>query len=392
MRLLYLTNKPIFPQVDGGCKAMVQFLNCLLEQHVPIDHLCVSTHKHPFEEAAYPEEIRNRISVEHVRIATEVKPKEVVKHLFNRKSYNIARFDSHLLHEKIKYQLKKHTYTYVILDSLYVCPYIDTIRENSNARIIVRTHNVEHLIWKQMAANQKGTWRKWYMNRLAEDLRRYEITALNKADIIFTITQDDADKFIKLGIRKTVHTIPVAVSVPDETADHSKRSICFLGAMNWGPNLEGVKILRSSIHTKLKALYPDLEFHLAGSFMEDQFPSAPDENFINHGFVEDSNSFLRNHGILVLPLLSGSGVKIKVLEAMAQGTPIVTTSVGAMGIDGKDVLYVADKEDLMIEKITELINSEEKRRQLGTSARQAIISNYSTGVIAQKISNLLNEH
>jgi glycosyltransferase involved in cell wall biosynthesis len=125
--------------------------------------------------------------------------------------------------------------------------------------------------------------------------------------------------------------------------------------------------------------------------MEDQFPSSTEDGFTNHGFVEDSNAFISQHGILVLPLLSGSGVKIKVLEAMALGTPIVTTSVGAMGIEGKDALIVADKEDLMIEKITELINSQEKREALGHAARTTILSNYSTASISEKIRKIVNE-
>jgi glycosyltransferase involved in cell wall biosynthesis len=391
MRILYLTNKPIFPLVDGGCKAMLRFLDCLLEGANEVDHICISTHKHPFDPEAYPEDLRERISVEHVRIATEVKPKQVIKHLFNRKSYNIARFDSPLLHEKIKHQLKQHDYTHVILDSLYTCSYIDSIRSVSRAQIIVRTHNVEHLIWKQLATNQKGSFRKWYMKRLAEDLKRFEIAALKKADLIFSITADDSDKFQKLGIKKPVHTIPVAIPIDERTAGYSKNSICFLGAMNWGPNIEAVKILRNSIFPKLRAQFPELKFHLAGSFMNERFPSSPEEGFINQGFVEDSNDFLRERGILVLPLLSGSGVKIKVLEAMALGIPIVTTSVGALGIVGKDALIIADKEDLMIEKIGELVRSEELRRSLGSEARNRILNNYSKAYIAGKIQHILNE-
>ena len=391
MRLLYLTNKPIFPLVDGGCKAMFRFLVCLLEGGNEIDHICISTHKHPFDADSYPGDLRKKISVEHVRIATEVKPKEVVKHLFNRRSYNIARFDSPLLHEKINYHLKQKEYTHVILDSLYTCPYIDTIRSASKAKIIVRTHNVEHLIWQQLASNQKGTFRKWYMKRLAEDLKRYEITVLNKADFVFSITSDDSEKFKKLGIKSSMHTIPVAIHVPADSADYSRRSICFLGAMNWGPNLEALKILRNSIFPKLRSKYPELQFNLAGSFMNDQFPSVMEEGFINHGFVENSNEFLKDHGILVLPLLSGSGVKIKVLEAMALGIPIVTTTVGAMGIEGKDALIITDKEDLMIEMISTLIESEETRASLGSAARDIVIKNYSTVSIAGQIQHLLNE-
>lgn len=125
--------------------------------------------------------------------------------------------------------------------------------------------------------------------------------------------------------------------------------------------------------------------------MNDQFPSVAEEGFVNHGFVQDSNEFLKEHGILVLPLLSGSGVKIKVLEAMSLGMPIVTTTVGAMGIEGKDALIITDKEDLMIEKISALIESEEMRRSLGTAARDIMIKNYSTVSIAGHIQQLLNE-
>jgi glycosyltransferase involved in cell wall biosynthesis len=346
----------------------------------------MSTSKHPFDPQNYPESVRSKVNtLEHVSIDTSVKPAQVIKHLFNRRSYNIARFDSPKLHDKLKFLLKQETYTHIILDSLYVCPYIETIRGNSNARIIVRTHNVEHLIWKTLAYNLPKSIKRWYLARLAEDLKRYELAILNKADSIFTITEEDAQKLKSSGIQIPISVIPVAMETVMDSSEHSLHAICFLGAMNWKPNIEAVQLLYKSIFPSLRKEIPDLEFHLAGSFMDSNFPSEETNGFFNHGYVEDSNEFLKTHGILVLPILSGSGVRMKLLEAMALGLAIVTTHQGAMGVNAIDSFVLADDTEDIILKTKELLASPGKRKEMGSKAQNYIQEHYSVSEISKLI-------
>jgi glycosyltransferase involved in cell wall biosynthesis len=230
-----------------------------------------------------------------------------------------------------------------------------------------------------------STIKRWYMDRLAEDLKSYEVKTLNQADVIFAITEEDAQEIKTVGIKTPISVVPVAMETSNTLVDHSIQAICFLGAMNWKPNIEAVQLLHKSIFPALRKEISDLEFHLAGSFMDSNFPSEVTNGFFNHGYVEDSNEFLKTHGILVLPILSGSGVRMKLLEAMALGLAIVTTHQGAMGVNAIDSFVLADDTEDIILKTKELLASPGKRKEMGSKAQNYIQEHYSVSEISKLI-------
>ena len=390
MRILYLTHKPLYPVVDGGCKAMLQFLKCLIHLNLEIDHLCLSTHKHPFSLDAYPEDLQKKINVENTPIDTAVKPRKVLKHLFLKKSYNIARFDSEEAHTKIRTKLRSNEYDFIILESLYCTPYISTIRGSSKGSIILRSHNVEFKLWEQLSQNTRGFFRKEYLKRLAKDLKKFEIKAFLDVDQIFAITEADKIAIEKLGVETITTTIPVAMDQQPRNVDDTIARICFIGSMNWRPNLEAVELLVNDLFPKIKEISPSTELHLAGSYMNGQYPTKTDENIINHNFAEDLQFFLRENGIMVLPIQSGSGVRVKILEALSLGIPIVTTPMGALGLIDKNAVVICDNNEDLIKKTLELLDSKEKRIKQGDAAWNYIHSKYGLEEISSKIVDSLN--
>jgi glycosyltransferase involved in cell wall biosynthesis len=385
MKVLYITNKPIFPAVDGGCKAMQQFLLCLLKAEIEFDHMCLATPKHPFKAENYPNSLMGNVSISSRFIQTKIRVLPALKNLIERKSYNISRFDSPLFHADLSAKLIGENFTHVVLESLYLTPYISTIRKHSKAKIIVRTHNVEHQIWEQHAANTTNPIKKWYLSRLARDMKTQEISQLNMVDLLATITNSDAETFRNLGINSRMVTIPVAMDAQPKKTAFSNDSIFFLGSMNWQPNSEAVDWLVSSIFPALKKAKPEVGLNLAGSFMNGKFPSDKNKGIRNHGFVEDSTDFMLTNGILVLPIQSGSGVRMKLLEALSLGIPVVTTKVGAQGINDFSTVCIAETEEEFVAQITELLLSTEKQLLLGQKAFEYVAKNYSTSTISHLI-------
>lgn len=385
MKILYITNKPIFPVVDGGCKAMHQLLFCLLQSDLELKHICLSTHKHPFDISYYPESLQKSFPIVSFPINTKLKYSEALKHIINRKSYNISRFDCQDIHHKIHLELNEGNYTHVFLESLYLSPYISTIRKYSNAKIILRTHNVEHIIWEQLAQNTSNPLKKWYLNRLALDLKKQELAVLNKVDLIASISDTDTFEFKKIGISAPIMTLPVAMDTQENKIDYKSQDLFFLGSMNWQPNLEAVQWLIQEIFPVIKYRMPEIRLHIAGSFMLDKFPTNEVTGIVNHGFVEDSTLFMQSNGILVLPILSGSGVRMKMLEAMSLGIPVITTNIGAQGINDLNTISIANNTDEFIEKIMELLQSKEKRSVLGNKAFIYMEKNYSVSTISTLI-------
>ncbi len=391
MRVLYLTNKPIFPIVDGGCKAMHQFLKCLIQCDYTVDHICLSTHKHTFDLENYPKSILDKISTSSFEIDTRIKLLPALKSFFNRKSFVVSRFDNTAFHSKLEEVFSNGEFTHVILESLFTTPYIDTIRKYTGAKIIVRTHNVEHKIWRQLALNTNNPFKKFYFNRLSEDLKKYEIKELKKVDLIATITEEDFTAFEELGITAPKTVIPIAIDLSENKVDYSITNLFFIGSMNWKPNIEAVDWLVNEILPGVKIVYPKIELHLAGSYMEKQFPTSGIKGIINHGFVSDSHKFMQNNGLLISPIRSGSGVRVKLLEAMALGVPVVTTKIGAVGIQHNNCVYLAGTTVEFVSQIIELIKFQEKRMALGGKARKFIEDNNSVNSISNYLNDRISE-
>ena len=390
MRILYISNKSIYPKIDGGCVAMHNFLNCLIETKVTIKHFSLSTHKHPFSKDNYPEEITKKTSPEGLYIDTRVKLKSAFLNLFSKRSYNVKRFYSKEVEKTLIEHLQGNNYDKIIVETIFLAPYLKIFIKYSKAKVIVRSHNIEFKIWEKLSANENKTLKKWYLSKLAKNLKREEIHFLSKVDNILTLSIDDEKELKKLGIKTKIDSIPVAITTHQSNKNYHNSNFYHIGAMNWKPNIEAVEILTKSIFPAITNKIEDAKLILAGSFME----KMEDENgIIYKGFVEDINEFISEQGILLAPILSGSGVRIKILESMACGTPVITTTLGAEGISAKSgkVLYIAKNQKEFVNFAIELASSFEKRKEIGNNARQFILEKHNKTSIIKELSGILEK-
>lgn len=377
MRVLHLTNKPIFPLVDGGCVAMNQIAKLLLRQGFNVKNLSIATSKHPFDYNAFPSEFQDKCRPESVYLDTTVSALGAMKHLISGKSYNLSRFKDVTFEQALVRILSETDFEMVLCESIYLLPYLEVIRKHSNAKIIVRTHNVEHSIWKRLAT-QANPLKKWYLNQLSASLQKEEVSLLKQVNAIFAISESDAMTFQQLGIDTALSVLPVAIE-PSEVIEQPKACFHHLGSMNWAPNLEAVNHLLSTLFPAIRQQLPEAELHLAGSFFPSSIQSNPQEGIVVHGFADDRIQFISDYGIKLVPLKSGSGVRIKLLESLANGVPIVTTPIGAEGLaDGiEKALLIAENDAKFVSNAVELYKNAELRKQIGTNAVTYIHENYS---------------
>lgn len=387
MNILYISNKPVYPLVDGGCIAMNQFLKCLLEAGYDVKNLTVSTQKHPFSIDNYPEKLRSIIRPEHTYVNTGITILEAFRYLFKKGSFNIDRFTNANLKKQIKNYILHHNVDLVIIESVYLAGYLSTIRKYCSAKILLRTHNVEFMIWDRLAKNQSSFLKKIYFKKLAKDLKKAELSVLKKVDGIACITKEDKAIFKNSGITTPMTTIPVAINQKEGACDYSINTFYHIGSMNWNPNIEAVNWLMDSIFPSIKKKLPDAKLILGGSFMPKEIQSNATKGIEVVGYVENTDEFITSKGILLVPLKSGSGVRIKLLEGMSLGAPIVTTTIGAEGIDGKNGVdfFIANNEEEFVKYAVELSKSEEKRATLGMNAKQLIEKNYHIKSVKEKL-------
>lgn len=163
-----------------------------------------------------------------------------------------------------------------------------------------------------------------------------------------------------------------------------------MGAMNWKPNIDAKNRLINSIFPKIQLQNPEIKLHIAGSFSDD-LKTINQKNINFHGFVDDKVNFMKNSGILVVPLTSGSGIKIKILEAMSYGIPVIGTKKAFEGINitnNKEVI-IAETDEEFAEEVILLINDANKRNEIGKNGKHFIQKNYKKTDICEQLDEFI---
>lgn len=385
MRILYVTSKPIFPLADGGNIASWNLLKNMLHLGFNVKNLTVETGKHPFDLEAYPASLQQIISPEAVFVDTAVRAKDAFLSLFSSRSYNVSRFYSQAFEKAIADEVKASDYGLIVLENVYTLPYLGAIRKHYSGKVIVRPHNVEYRIWERLAQEEKNPLKRIFLKKLAKDLQKYEMQHLPKTDGIACISDDDQRHFKSMGFRVPMRTIPVSMELPEnksfdfETLNEGKHDLFFLGAMNWQPNIEAVDFLLKEIFPAILKQLPQAKLHLAGSYMPENLEKLQQPNVIVHGKVESVHDFMTANGILLVPMKSGSGIRIKILEALSMGIPVVSTSVGFEGIPVQHEIHglKAETAESLVQAAIRLSKDPALAAKLGKAGQQMVLNTYS---------------
>ena len=363
---------------------MDSFLKCLLNSEAKVDHICISTKKHPFKKESYPNKFRSVINIYNHFIDTKVTFLRALLSLFEKGSYKVNRFYCKKLEKKINNELKNIKYDCIILESLFTTSYIKTIKSISQSKIYLRSHNVEHKINLINFKNILNP-RKIYLSKILKDLKKYELKTLNEVDGIMTISKDDKLDFEKLGIKKPIVNINVAIKVDSYSNNYNSKNIFYLGSMNWKPNIDALNKL-INIFPKVRKNEPFCKLYIAGSFKNNHFKTDQINNIYFDGFVDEIKEYAINRGILVCPTISGSGIRIKILEMMSIGIPIITTRLGSSGIDNSSqCLIIKDNEVDIVDSIIELIKNIDLRKKIGHNAIEYIKKNHNIDKISKQL-------
>lgn len=397
MRILQLCNKPPYPPLEGGSIAMNNITQGLLDAGHELKVVAISSFKNEVNIDEFPKEYLDKTKFESVFVDLRIKPKAAFINLFSKNSYHVQRFISLNFENKLKQILGEETFDIVQLETLFMTPYIKVIRQFSDAKIVLRSHNIEHLIWKRVAKFEKNTLRRWYINRLANTLSNYEKKTINQYDGIASISKKDIEYFIKEGCIKPITDITFGIDVENFNTNNSSLkesqiSLFHIGAMNWIPNQEGIKWFLENVWQDINAVN-NLELYLAGRKMPEWLLNSSYPNVIIKGEVEDSKEFVNSHSVMIVPLFSGSGLRIKIIEAMAWGKTVISTSIGAEGINftNNENIIIADTKDEFITAITMCINNPELCKTIGLNASKLIIEEHNNRIITQRLVSFYEE-
>ena len=389
MKILQLCNKVPYPTIDGGTIAMYNLARGLADEGNPVDVLAMETFKHP---AKGTEGIHPDIKLSHVFVDTTIKWHHLLKNFFFGKAPYIAkRFISKGFEKQLISLLKENQYDVVQLEGLYLTPYIKCIRENSKAKIALRSHNIENEIWNRLHSNEGFSIKKLYFKNLSKRITKFEKQVINQYDFLIPITYRDAVEYQKLGNTKPSKVIQTGIpsnDIAEKIKVRKKRKLYFLGSLDWLPNQEGVLWFVKNVWPMISHGGSTIEFHIAGRNAPDWFAKMVDKPGITyHGEVESAKDFVSNYDIMIVPLLSGGGMRVKIVEAMSQGKIIVTTPIGAEGLDIIPNYHaiVSETPEDFATGVQVLLENTDFYIKLGENSIRFIRNNYTNRALAREL-------
>lgn len=383
MRILQLCNKPPCPPIDGGSKAMHNLTRGLLDKGHSVKVLCISTPKQPLDLRQVPTTHAEQTRMEGVFVDTSVNIVDAFTDLITADNYNISRFFSPDMDIRLIRLLSDEQFDIVQLESLFMTPYIPTIRRYSNARIVLRSHNLEHVIQDRIASGERNFLKRPYRRFLANQLQAYEMEVLNRVDGVAAISPTDSAHFVEHCTDTPVVTIPFGVDPQEYPFEEERRSappsFFHLGSMDWLPNEEGVRWLLNSVWPKVMKKRPHARLNLAGNKMPQDLLDGDFEGVGIKGRVKNAMTYMAANQVMVVPLFSAGGMRVKIIEGMAMGKAIIATPIGAEGIahtDGKNIMLARTIPEFT-EAIVALLDDPERSLNLGLEARELVLSHYS---------------
>lgn len=352
MKILQVSNRIPFPLNEGGTIGIYNYTRGFCEQGNKVTFATLNAQKHKINIGEAREELGKYCDFHVLNIDTDIKISKAILNLFKNKSYNAERFYSLDFEKMLTKILSEKNFDIIQVEGIYASMYIETLRKFSKAPIVLRQHNVEFQIWERMAKNEKNVFKKRYLNLLAKRLKNFETAQLNKYDAVIPVTADDAEVFRNEGCLKPIFVSPAGIEVSQfeklKVTEQNPYYIYHLGSLEWMPNREAVIWFIENVWQKIQSTKPRFKLFIAGKNMPDSFKKYESDNLVMAGEVENAINFISDKSINIVPLLSGSGIRLKILEAMAAGKLVISTTIGAQGIK-----YTKDKNILIADTVEE---------------------------------------
>ena len=269
-------------------------------------------------------------------------------------SFLISRDEVPEMHAQVESLIERERFAAIHVDHLQMASYVP--QETHGAKVVLDQHNVEHRIPKRIAETPTGIgglpmrafagleWRR---------MRVFERSALDRSDLTLAVSEEDRQSLQGLLGEKTgkIVTVPIGVDTAffgEVRWKPGGTSLVSIGTMYWPPNVDAMLYFYGEIFPRIRQQRSDVTLSIVGARPTREIQAlADDPKVIVTGLVPDTRPYAETCGVFVVPLRSGSGMRVKILNAMAMGVPIVSTTVGAEGIevvDGENILLADSPE------------------------------------------------
>jgi len=279
-------------------------------------------------------------------------------------------------------------YDLVQIEDVVMAQYLN--KAMAGAVRILDMHNVESDLLHRYAEQEKSLLKKIYAQLTATKLTRYEGRVAGNFHQILVCSGNDRDLLSRNGLSIPVRVVPNGVDCEHfhpVRCDAAPNDLVFVGSMDYHANISGAIHFVRNILPLIWQKNPGVRFTIVGKNPPDAIRRLAEERIIVTGMVPDVRPYFAQAQVVVVPLLVGGGTRLKILEAMAMGKPVVSTTLGAEGIParhGKQLL-LADEREEFAKSVIELLKDQDKSRAMGQAARKFVEQNFAWSSITRAL-------
>jgi glycosyltransferase involved in cell wall biosynthesis len=387
MKILFLTYDLPYPLVTGGKIRAYHLLKALAKDH----QVTLFSYYRKEEQKKYLPELKKHCSS--IQLFPRRQPWSLENLFFALTHFwlpfVVATYYSADFQKALLQKIKAFNYDLVHFESFYPALWLPLVKK-CGLPVVMGNENLEYLIYQRFS-QKKPFFIRWLLNFEVRRMKLFEEKLWQQADINLAVSQTDAVQIKKITGQDCV-IIPNGVKITGSIGPKipvNRESLLFIGTLLYQANNETMKYFLSQIYPLIKQQNPPVKFILVSGFRPEWLKKHLADPSIN--FIQDNNSppakFFAQADVLVVPMCVGSGSRIKILEAMAAGLPVVTTSIGIEGIEaipGKEVI-VADDPKEFAQKVNQLLKNPSRRQLLVSAAQKMVQEKYDWNKIGEKL-------
>ena len=387
MRILFLSPTLPYPLTDGGRIRVFNLLKHIAKKN-DVSLIALETQTTDWKNVATIKELGIKVHlVRNKQALPDITPKTVLSAFFNRQPVTVERYRIPAYQEKLKELLSNEVFDVVHYEMFHTAQfYTETDLPN-----VLSLQNVDSEIWRRLQDETKTLFDKWIYWNQKRSFQRYERVLSPKFDAVTCTSEVDAAVFERYCEEGTVEIIPNGVDVTHFTPDNASEAsahLIYIGSMDWYPNEDAVSFFADEILPLIQEHVPDVKFTIVGGNPSERVQKLAEmKGVVVTGRVPEIKPYFAEATVFVVPLRIGSGTRLKILEALAMGKAVVSTTVGAEGLalrDGEEI-FIADEPNAFAGSVTRLLTDPELRQKIGRNGRVRVEQDYDWRSIAEKL-------
>ena len=376
-----------FPLTDGG---RIRVFNLLkqIAQKSEVTLLALETQETDADGVAELQQLGIQVHlVPNAPTLPRLSLSTLVKAFRKRQPITVARYDVPTYRQKFRELIANESFDLVHYEMFHVAQFYT---ETHLPRVLSQ-QNVDSAIWRRLCSETANPFYKfvYWTQQLA--FQRYERVLSPKFDAVTCTSDIDAAVFQEHCAEDAIQIIPNGVDIthyrPDFTTE-APAHLIYIGSMDWYPNEDAVGFFADEVLPRIQEKVPDVAFSIVGGNPSPQVQKlAAREGVVVTGRVPEIKPYFAEATVFVVPLRIGSGTRLKILEALAMGKAIVSTTVGAEGLDLKDgeEIFIADEPTAFANAVIRLLTDSELRRRIGENGRARVERDYDWRSIGEKL-------